>query len=124
MFIDKLNKIIDLTIKWKKKWISKIILFYFSLLYYKSKLLIFEKKQQVIERLIMSTTGLKTEVSTDILLVENKEMDASGILFVVSSFFEWVIFKEDIQKFCKEQQINIPTLYTICKVLQECVFFF
>lgn len=87
MFIDKLNKIIDLTIKWKKKWISKIILFYFSLLYYKSKLLIFEKKQQVIERLIMSTTGLKTEVSTDILLVENKEMEASGILFVVCSFF-------------------------------------
>ena len=87
MFIDKLNKIIDLTIKWKKKWISKIILFNFSLLYYKSKLLIFEKKQQVIERLIMSTTGLKTEVSTDILLVENKEMEASGILFVVCSFF-------------------------------------
>jgi protocatechuate 3,4-dioxygenase beta subunit len=32
----------------------------------------------------MSAEGLKTEVSTDILLVENPELKSTGVLFVVS----------------------------------------
>lgn len=34
----------------------------------------------------MAEEGLLSEVSTDILLTENKELGLSGVLFVVSSF--------------------------------------
>ena len=35
----------------------------------------------------MSSEGLRTEVSTDILLYENKEMGGSGVVFVVCPWF-------------------------------------
>lgn len=72
----------------------------------------------------MSNSEARTEVSTDILLVENKEMGASGILFVVCILSCNLTSQEDIQKFCEEKGINIPTLYTVCKVLQELVSLF
>ena len=36
--------------------------------------------------LVMAEEGLLTEVSTDILLTENKELGLSGVLFVVRFF--------------------------------------
>ncbi|CBK20980.2 uncharacterized protein [Blastocystis hominis] len=56
----------------------------------------------------MAEEGLLSEVSTDILLTENKELGLSGVLFV-----------ENVVTFCKKERINIPTLYTLCQVLQS-----
>ena len=67
----------------------------------------------------MADEGLLTEVSTDILLTENKELGLNGVLFVVGAFSRFIEFQENIVTFCKEQRINIPTLYTLCQVLQR-----
>ncbi|KAK8808856.1 hypothetical protein WA538_002239 [Blastocystis sp. DL] len=56
----------------------------------------------------MSSEGLRTEVSTDILLYENKEMGGSGVVFV-----------ENIPEFCKKERISVSILYSVCQVLQD-----
>ncbi|KAK8799336.1 hypothetical protein JH06_5014 [Blastocystis sp. subtype 4] len=56
----------------------------------------------------MSSEGLRTEVSTDILLYENKEMGGSGVVFV-----------ENIPEFCQKERISVSILYSVCQVLQD-----
>lgn len=48
--------------------------------------LIFESTLVAHKIVEMAEEGLLSEVSTDILLTENKELGLSGVLFVVSSF--------------------------------------
>ncbi len=56
----------------------------------------------------MSSEGLRTEVSTDILLYENKEMGGSGVVFVVVLFAESVTTRKIFQSFVRRSAFLFP----------------
>ena len=67
----------------------------------------------------MSSDGLKTEVSTDIILYENKEIGGSGVVFIVRVFTTCCYNQENIPEFCEKERIALSTLYSVCQVLRE-----
>ena len=72
--------------------------------------------------LLMSSEGLRTEVSTDILLYENKEMGGSGVVFVVYPWFVHFPIRRTFRNSARRSASRCPFCTRFVKCCRSRVF--